>query len=67
MQSLRDWHDDDITFCMSKCDNTKCRRHPSNIKIKNIPHSFALLEGSDLCEKEDSNGTKTGCGTGRKQ
>lgn len=41
---------DDITFCVNKkCKVTKCFRNPKNIKCKLIPHSFAELEGTDLC------------------
>ena len=43
---------DDITFCGSECDNTKCRRHRSNIKEPQYPHSVALLEGTEYCEKK---------------
>lgn len=41
---------DDITFCASKCNNKKCFRHPSNIKIQYIPHSFADLKDTEHCE-----------------
>lgn len=49
-----EWVTDDITFCMSECDYKKCRRHPSNMRNKNIPHSMALLKDTDLCERDDS-------------
>ena len=42
---------DDITFCVSECDNKSCFRHPSNIKVPDIPHSFAYLEGTEDCPK----------------
>lgn len=41
----------DITFCMSECDNEKCFRHASNISDKSTPHSFAYLKGTEVfCE-----------------
>lgn len=43
---------DDITFCGSECNNTRCRRHRSNIKEPQYPHSVALLEGTEYCEKK---------------
>lgn len=45
------WMSDDITFCYySKCKNKKCERHPSNIKVHYIPHSFAFFKD---CEHWD--------------
>lgn len=36
---------DDITFCLNdKCNNKKCTRHKSNIKLPYIPYSFAKFE-----------------------
>lgn len=47
---------EDITFCDNqKCKVKRCFRNPKNIKHFEIPHSFASLEGTDLCpsfEKE---------------
>lgn len=44
---------DDITFCTSKCNRTKCFRHLSNIKVPHRPyHSFAYLKGTRYCELE---------------
>lgn len=41
---------EDITFCdNTKCKVKKCFRNPKNIKHFEIPHSFASLEGTDLC------------------
>lgn len=41
---------DDITFCANdKCKNYECFRNPINIRCPLIPHSFAVLEGTDLC------------------
>lgn len=41
---------EDITFCDNqKCKVTRCFRNPKNIKHFEIPHSFASLEGSDMC------------------
>ena len=45
------WNDD-ITFCASECDNTKCRRHPTHIREPQYPHSFAYFKGIE-CPKED--------------
>lgn len=36
---------EDITYCVNKkCPRKKCERHISNIKQKNIPHSFAEFD-----------------------
>ena len=48
---LNDLFEDDITFCMSDCDNTKCFRHESNVRMPQYPHSVAYLFGTDLCER----------------
>lgn len=40
---------DDITFCLSNCENMKCFRHPYNIIDKTIPHSFSNLDETELC------------------
>lgn len=41
---------EDITFCDNiKCKVKKCFRNPKNIQHFDIPHSFASLEGTDLC------------------
>lgn len=35
---------DDITFCYNRmCKNKKCMRHPINIHVRYIPHSFAYF------------------------
>lgn len=44
---------DDITFCASECDNEECMRHPSNIKEKEFPHSYALFKGTETCPDEE--------------
>ena len=42
---------EDITYCYnSKCKNTECKRHPSNIKVHYIPHSFGFFKD---CEHWD--------------
>ena len=42
---------DDITYCYhSKCKNKRCERHPSNIRVHYIPHSFAFFKD---CEHWD--------------
>ncbi len=41
---------EDITYCgNTKCKVIKCRRNHKNIKRRDILHSFAMLEGSELC------------------
>lgn len=49
--NLNSWISDDITFCANECDIISCRRNQKNIKIHNIPHSFAYLEGTEDCPK----------------
>lgn len=46
---------EDITFCANNCLNHKCERHPRNIRDYRIPHSFAFLDGTDLCEGRKTN------------
>lgn len=42
--------DDDITFCAkTDCTYVQCFRRAANIRQKNIPHSFAMLEGTVVC------------------
>lgn len=41
---------EDITYCMSECDDMKCFRNKRHIKLP-IPHSFADLEGTECCCK----------------
>ena len=58
MGSLNDFWGDDMTFCMAKdCANMKdCYRNPKNIRIKDMPHSFA--DFSNSCKdykKEEEN------------
>ena len=46
---------DDITFCYyRKCKNRKCFRHPSNIRIPYIPHSFAFYKDCEHWEMEET-------------
>ena len=42
---------DDITFCLNKCDKQDCRRHPNNIRNKNISHSYAYYKNTEYCPK----------------
>ena len=51
---VKQWHSDDITFCTNKkCKTTKCMRNSKNIRIRDIPHSFADLDGNkDYCLKK---------------
>ena len=46
-----DWLNDDITFCMSKCEDTTCIRHPSHIHHPEYPHSYSDFFGTELCTK----------------
>lgn len=50
---LEDFVHDDKTFCGNYiCDILECDRNPNNIRIKTIPHSFALFEGDkNICRK----------------
>lgn len=50
MQSVLDWHSDDMTFCSHKgCYIARCERHPSNIKCPEIPHSYSDFYETDYC------------------
>lgn len=40
---------EDITFCMSDCNNMKCFRNKKHIKYPEFPHSFAFLEDTENC------------------
>ena len=42
---------EDITFCMSDCNNMKCFRNKKHIKYPEFPHSFAFLENTKDCMK----------------
>lgn len=42
---------DDITFCGSECDDKGCYRHPSNIKYREYPISYAFFKGTECCPK----------------
>lgn len=53
------WISDDITFCNSKCQRRSCFRHPSNIRLHNIPHSFSDLEGTEYCPFREKKEKKT--------
>lgn len=41
---------EDITYCMSECNDMKCFRNNKHIKLP-IPHSYAFLEGTEDCHK----------------
>ena len=49
---------EDITYCLSECNNMKCFRNKRYIKIP-IPHSFAFLEGTEDCHKMQNNKSKS--------
>lgn len=40
---------DDMTFCMDPCNHKVCYRHPSHIRVPQIPHSYAHFKGTDEC------------------
>lgn len=40
---------EDITFCMSDCNNMKCFRNKKHIKYPESPHSFAFLKNTKDC------------------
>ena len=41
---------DDITFCANwNCKVTRCRRNRANVKHRELLHSYAWLEGMELC------------------
>lgn len=41
---------EDITYCISECNDMKCFRNKRHIKLL-IPHSFAFLEWTEDCHK----------------
>lgn len=43
------WYWDDITWCISECDNTDCFRNRANMRIKVGLHSFADFKETDEC------------------
>lgn len=46
---------EDITYCSNKkCGYLRCVRNPKHIKLL-IPHSFADLDGTNLCYKVKNN------------
>lgn len=50
---------DDITFCSNiKCGYLRCHRNPKNILRPEMPHSFAMLDGTDMCYKIINNTNK---------
>lgn len=41
---------DDITFCANwNYKVTRCRRNRANVKHRELLHSYAWLEGTELC------------------
>ena len=43
---------EDITFCTSDCDDMKCERNSKHIHHREIPHSYADLDGDKrFCRK----------------
>ena len=45
-----EYHSEDITFCISRCNRKSCHRHKSNIRDFSRLHSVADLKGSVYCE-----------------
>lgn len=44
---------EDITWCgRFDCTEKDCRRNPCNIRRREIPHSYALLENTEDCYKK---------------
>ena len=57
---------EDITYCLSECNDMKCFRNKGYIKIPIPhsfafldPHSFAFLEGTEDCHKMQNNESKS--------
>lgn len=49
---------EDITYCLSECNDMKCFRNKRHIKLP-IHHSFAFLEGTEDCHKMQNNKSKS--------
>lgn len=50
------YYSDDITWCMNRnCKVMKCERNPKHIRYPRN-HSFAILEGTEYCMKEEKKG-----------
>ena len=45
---------EDITFCMTDCDNTMCYRHPSHIGHPEVPHSYADFNCEGRMKKDEN-------------
>lgn len=48
-KELKEFIEQDITFCMDDCDNYECFRNKKRA-IVNRPHSFAYLKNTEYCE-----------------
>lgn len=48
--------EDDICFCAdsSDCDHADYQRHDSNIKYKDIPHSYSYFKNTEYCKYSNS-------------
>lgn len=44
--------EDDICFCFDSenCNHTDCWRHDSNIKYKDVPHSYSYFKNTEYCQ-----------------
>ena len=40
---------DDITWCAGDCPIQGCFRNPANMNDRDIPHSFAMFKGTEIC------------------
>lgn len=50
VRQLADYFSDDTTFCgKDDCKDIECFRNNKNIRIKEIPHSFSMFEGTQYC------------------
>ena len=48
-KELKEFIEQDITFCMNDCDNYECFRNKKRAII-NRPHSFAYFKNTEYCE-----------------
>ncbi len=49
LEELKEFIEQDITFCMDDCDNYECFRNRKRA-IVNRPHSFAYFKNTEYCE-----------------
>lgn len=51
--NMLDWMHDDITWCLSECDDVKCCRNLKNKRIKTGLFSAAMLKYTEYCPSYD--------------